>query len=54
MDLVKNEQMAESLIAISIVAKKIAKELMQSEKGEKDVKNKATNGNQRRCRESCI
>lgn len=53
-DLVKNEQMAESLIAISIVAKKIAKELMQSEKGEKDVKNKATNGNQRRCRESCI
>lgn len=54
MDLVKNEQMAESLIAISIVAKKIAKELMQAEKGEKDVKNKATNGNQRRCRESCI
>ena len=53
-DLVKNEQMAESLIAISIVAKKIAKELMQPEKGEKDVKNKATNGNQRRCRESCI
>lgn len=53
-DLVKNEQMAESLIAISIVAKKIAKELMQSEKGEKSVKNKATNGNQRRCRESCI
>ena len=53
-DLVKNEQMAESLIAISIVAKKIAKELMQPEKGEKSVKNKATNGNQRRCRESCI
>ena len=53
-DLVKNEQMAESLIAISIVAKKIAKELMQPEKGEKDVKDKATNGNQRRCRESCI
>lgn len=53
-DLVKNEQMAESLIAISIVAKKIAKELMQPEKGEKDVKNKATDGNQRRCRESCI
>lgn len=24
------------------------------EKGEEDVKNKATNGNQRRCRESCI
>ncbi|MFR7863565.1 MAG: hypothetical protein ACLU6C_04205 [Streptococcus salivarius] len=53
-DLVKNEQMAESLIAISIVAKKIAIELMQPEKGEKSVKNKATNGNQRRCRESCI
>ena len=53
-DLVKNEQMAESLIAISIVAKKIAMELMQREKGEKSVKNKATNGNQRRCRESCI
>lgn len=53
-DLVKNEQMAESLIAISIVAKKIAMELMQLEKGEKSVKNKATNGNQRRCRESCI
>ena len=53
-DLVKNEQMAESLIAISIVAKKIAMELMQPEKGEKDVKNKAINGNQRRCRESCI
>lgn len=53
-DLVKNEQMAESLIAISIVAKKIAMELMQPEKGEKSVKNKATNGNQRRCRESCI
>ena len=53
-DLVKNEQMAESLIAISIVAKKIAMELMQPEKGEKIVKNKATNGNQRRCRESCI
>lgn len=48
-DLVKNEQMAESLIAISIVAKKIAMELMQPEKGEKSVKNKATNGNQRRC-----
>lgn len=53
-DLVKNEQMAESLIAISIVAKKIAMELMQPEKGEKSVKNKATNGNKRRCRESCI
>ena len=53
-DLVKNEQMAESLIAISIVAKKIAMELMQPEKGEKSVKDKATNGNQRRCRESCI
>ena len=53
-DLVKNEQMAESLMAISIVAKKIAMELMQPEKGEKSVKNKATNGNQRRCRESCI
>lgn len=53
-DLVKNEQIAESLIAISIVAKKIAMELMQPEKGEKSVKNKATNGNQRRCRESCI
>lgn len=53
-DVVKNEQMAESLIAISIVAKKIAMELMQPEKGEKSVKNKATNGNQRRCRESCI
>lgn len=53
-DLVKNEQMAESLIAISIVAKKIAMELMQPEKGEKSAKNKATNGNQRRCRESCI
>lgn len=53
-DFVKNEQMAESLIAISIVAKKIAMELMQPEKGEKSVKNKATNGNQRRCRESCI
>lgn len=53
-DLVKNEQMAESLIAISIVAKKIAMELMPPEKGEKSVKNKATNGNQRRCRESCI
>jgi len=53
-DLVKNEQMAESLIAISIVAKKIAMELMQPEKGEKSVKNKATDGNQRRCRESCI
>ena len=53
-DLVNNEQMAESLIAISIVAKKIAMELMQPEKGEKSVKNKATNGNQRRCRESCI
>lgn len=53
-DLVKNEQMAESLIAISIVAKKIAMELVQPEKGEKSVKNKATNGNQRRCRESCI
>ena len=53
-DLVKNEQMAESLIAISIVAKKIAMELMQPEKGERSVKNKATNGNQRRCRESCI
>lgn len=24
------------------------------EKGEKDVKNKATNGNKKRCRESCI
>lgn len=44
-DLVKNEQMAESLIAISIVAKKIAIELMQPEKGEKSVKNKATDGN---------
>ena len=53
-DLVKNEQMAESLIAISIVAKKMAMELMQPEKGEKSVKNKATDGNQRRCRESCI
>lgn len=53
-DLVKNEQMAESLIAVSIVAKKIAMELMQPEKGEKSVKNKATDGNQRRCRESCI
>ena len=53
-DLVKNEQMAESLIAISIVAKKIAMELMQPEKGERSVKNKATDGNQRRCRESCI
>ena len=53
-DLVKNEQMAESLIAISIVAKKIAMELMQPEKGEKSVKNKATDGNQRKCRESCI
>lgn len=53
-DLVKNEQMAESLLAISIVAKKIAMELMQPEKGEKSVKNKATDGNQRRCRESCI
>lgn len=53
-DLVKNEQMAESLVAISIVAKKIAMELIQPEKGEKSVKNKATDGNQRRCRESCI
>ena len=54
MDLIKNEQMAESLIAISIVAKKIAKELMHSEKGEKSVKNKATDGSKRGCRKSCI
>lgn len=47
-DLVKNEQMAESLIAISIVAKKIAKELMKTEKGVKNVKDKATDGNKRR------
>ncbi len=29
-------------------------DVREIEKGEKDVKNKATNGNQRRCRESCI
>ena len=53
MDLVKNEKMAESLIAISIVAKKLARELL-SGKGEIDVKNKANDGSKRRCRESCI
>lgn len=52
MDLVKNEKMAESLIAISIVAKKLARELL-SEKGEKDVKNKANDGSKRRCGKSC-
>ena len=52
MNLVKNEKMAESLIAISIVAKKLARELL-SEKGEKDVKNKANDGSERRCRKSC-
>ena len=29
-------------------------DIREIEKGEKDVKDKATNGNQRRCRESCI
>lgn len=53
-DLVKNEQMAESLIAISIVARKLARQLLIEMEDKKDVKNKATNGNQRRCRESCI
>lgn len=29
-------------------------DIREIEKGDKDVKNKATDGNQRRCRESCI
>lgn len=29
-------------------------DIKEVKEGEKDVKNKATNGNQRRCRESCI
>lgn len=48
------EEMATSLYAISIVARKLAKQLLIEMEDKKDVKNKATNGNQRRCRESCI
>lgn len=46
--------MAEALMAISLVAKSIAFEIMKNCKGGKDVENKATNGSKGRCRESCI
>jgi len=46
------EEMATSLYAISIVAKKLARELL-SEKGDKDVKNKANDGSKGRCRKPC-
>lgn len=48
------EEMATSLYAISIVARKLARQLLKEMEDKKDVKNKATDGNQRRCRESCI
>lgn len=47
------EEMATSLFAIAIVAKKIARDLLR-EMEEKDVKDKAIDGCKRRCRESCI
>ncbi len=50
----KKEEMATSLYAISIVARKLARQLLKEMEDKKDVENKATNGNQRRCRESCI
>lgn len=46
--------MAEALMAISIVAKSIAFEIMKNCKGGKDVKNQTINGSKGRCRESCI
>ena len=49
----KKEEMATSLYAISIVARKLARKLLK-EMEEQDVKNKATDGSKRRCRESCI
>lgn len=49
----RQEEMVTSLYAISIVAKKLARELL-SEKGEKDVKDKATDGSKRGCTESYI
>ena len=50
----KKEEMATSLFAISIVARKLAKELLNEMEVKKHVKNKATNGSKGRCRESCI
>ena len=50
----KKEEMATSLFAISIVARKLAKELLNEMEVKKYVKNKATNGSKGRCRESCI
>ena len=47
------EEMATSLYAISIVARKLASQLLR-EMEEKDVKDKAIDGCKRRCRESCI
>ncbi len=50
----KKEEMATSLFAISIVARKLAKELLNEMEVKKYVENKATNGSKGRCRESCI
>lgn len=47
------EEMTTSLYAISIVARKLARQLLR-EMEDKDVKNKATDGSKRRCRQSCI
>ena len=50
----KKEEMATSLFAIAIVARKIARDLLREMEGKKDVKDKAIDGCKRRCRESCI
>lgn len=50
----KKEEMATSLYAISIVARKLARQLIKEMEGKKNVKNKATDGSKRRSRKSCI
>ncbi|MGF3066972.1 hypothetical protein [Facklamia sp. P12950] len=54
MEKTSNEQVASSLMAISIVTKKLARQLMSTSKGEKDVKDKVNDGCKGRCRESCV
>lgn len=54
MEQTKKEEMAASLYAISIVARKLAKELIREKGEKKNVKKKSTDASETKCREAGI
>ena len=50
----QKEEMATSLYAISIVARKLARQLLKEMEEKKSVKDKTVKRSTGRCRESCI